>query len=256
MNNITKIVSTAVVAFTLAITMTACGGGGGSSTTSSGPTPTTGGGGGTVQNVPATQQASTGTQAANMGSGSATMFNQMGLSQTVGAPKFKIGSNAINSPFLQKAALFSGKLAKAPGFKAAAAKLKAGSLKVPTTTGPTACTGGGTIAINAATTTITMTFTNCREDGTETNGVVAVTVAGTTFTEKLGTAATPLVMLAFSDNTYSVMTSKLSSAITLSMSGTAASATMTASGDMKITDYSSGGDNYTMTFNNISFALA
>lgn len=268
MKSFSKIVFTAVLVLALAMTMTACssGGGGGSAPVTTTPTTTTGGG--TVQNVPATQQASTGTQAANMGTGSTTMFQSMGLSQTVGAPKFKIGSKAISSPVLQKAAKFSGKLAKAPGVSAAAAKLKARTFNAPATSGTATCTGGGTVSYSLTGTqtggTLTMTFDTCREDGTETTGNVAVTIAtsgtGTavavTYTESMGTASNRLVMLAFSDNTYSVMTSMLSSAITLSISGTSTSANMSANGDMIITDYTSGGDVYTMAYNQTTFGIS
>jgi uncharacterized protein YfaP (DUF2135 family) len=62
-------------------------------------------------------------------------------------------------------------------------------------------------------------------------------------------------MLSFSDNTYSVMVSSLSSAVTLSMSGTATSAGMDANGDIAITDFTTGGDVYTMAFNQTTYGF-
>jgi hypothetical protein len=221
------------------------GGGGGSSTSSSG---------GNIQNTPATQQASTGTQAANMGTGSATLFDQFGLSQTVGAPRIKMGAKTINDPVLAKASKFAAKFAKAKSVTAALKKSKI--LSAVSTTGTVTCTDGGTISFAGTSTSVTMSFATCREDGTEISGDAAIAVNGSIYNESLGTSNARLTMLSFSDNTYSVMVSQLSSAVTLSMSGTATTAGMSADGDIAITDYTTGGDVFTLAFNQTTYGFS
>ncbi len=265
MKKIGLFVLLAVLALGVSMYLGACSGGGGSSSSSSsssssGTTSSSSSSSGTIQNTASTQQASTGTQASNIGTGSATLFNQLGLSQIVGAPRIKIGAKAISDPALAKAASFAAQFSKAKGVAAAAAAFrKAKTMNTVATSGTISCTYSGTIDFSTSASGVTMTFNTCREDGLELTGTAAVSTSGSgstaVYTETLGTSTSRLVMLSFSDNTYTVMTSKLSSAVTLSLSGSASSASMAANGDMAITDYSSG-DIYTLAYNQTTFGFA
>jgi hypothetical protein len=261
---------TAVVVLALAMTMTAC-------TKSSSSD-----NGGTASSVTGTTQgkqaASSGTQGANMGSGSATTFQnlgQIGLSSTVGAPPMKIAGAHTLDPGLAKSAKLSAKLAKSKALnKAVSAFKKARALGATQTIPSTSvdCADGGTITFSgqyddvAGTFDLTLTAANCKEDGTKIDGTISLnaTISSSgdsfTITETLGTSASKLTLLEFSDLAYSVLVSKMETVLTLTLSGSATGGVMTtvtmgANGTMTVKDYLNQGT-YAMTFTNMSIVVS
>lgn len=263
----------AVAVIAVVMSMTAC------SKSSSG------GGGGAVASTPTSttqsrEVASSGTQGVNMGSGSATTFQnlgQIGMSSAVGAPPMRIAGVHTTDPGLAKSAKLSARIAKSGAvLKAVAALHKAkamGATNIISSTTIT-CEDGGTINFSGSVDDVAMRYelnliaSSCRESGSTLNGAMVISGSNSssgafTVTEKLGTSASDkLSILEFSDNNYSVLVSKMETLITLSMNGTVnattgamTSVTMGANGTMSILDYFSQGT-YDMTFTNFSIVLS
>ncbi len=249
--------------FSLALTLSACGGGS-SSTPSNNNNNNTG--------TTGSQAASTSNQAATVAQGSSDTFNnlgQIGLSSIAGAPAVKLSPAGTTDAGLAIASRLSADFAQSGPIAAAAAAMKqAIALKAstPIAGGTKSCSDNGSYTYSgsadylAGTVTINVSFSGCRENGDQYDGVMTLnaninlSTGSTTITQDTfdpNTANSDLTVKGYSAN-YAAVTNNMTAhiAMTITSSATTTTQTSIAATGTLTTQNVAANTTYTMNFNN------
>ncbi|NKE70425.1 hypothetical protein [Candidatus Manganitrophus noduliformans] len=161
--------------FSTSLFVYACGGGGGSSSGGGGTT--------TISNASqGSQAASSGTQGAQAGTGLSDLATSLGQVASGGLAK-PVNPLTLQNPTYAKIVSMNNKAARSKAMQKVSARMKANSSKTsfaafPEDTQP--CTDGGSVTFTGTINDTTgafdldVAFTNCREDGSETDGTISL----------------------------------------------------------------------------------
>ncbi|MBI5637650.1 MAG: hypothetical protein HZA03_06765 [Nitrospinae bacterium] len=216
-----------------------------------------------------------GTAAQNSAAGVSTVTTSTGTTTTflnistmsaagsgVAAPKFKSTSIPSGDKGLDMTVALTGKMGNSPMMKGAIEKARMSAKAGAKAVAPlTACTDGGNyIGAAVSTTSFTVTFTNCKENGNMYDGVVTVSTSATSANITMtfgGNSTSTFTIKAFSGN-YNVEVLKMDMSLTLtdtlSSSGAAPvtyTYVMQGTGAINLIDYMNI-NTYSMTFTNFT----